>query len=352
MSEQKSQPKKMKTNNRSRLRALLWPILLAAIGIALLLGVMGILPGLDFWTLLRYWPVLLVAIGVDFLLQHSRWHVLNLITDVFGTFTIIIGVVILFAPAMLYLQSDRQAHYDRFAVPINDVEQAQITLQFAGQPVEATALEDSTLLLDAQLDYYGQVDFQTRGSLNKVVSLKPHSGATTKWSPLSGGQDDIGEMHWQIGLSPSIPLDLAIEGGDGAVTLDLTNLQLNSLAVVGGGGAMALDLPAGMQSYEAAVNAGRGDLIAKLVSGPGLALDLIGGSGQATLILPVDMHLQVEVKDSGPGVVTLPPNLDLRERGIGSGQGLWQSPAYSDDQAVINIIISKIGSGEIRVEYR
>lgn len=351
MSEKKPQLKKKKSN-RNRLRALLWPVFLSAFGIALLLGALGILPGLDFWTLLRYWPVLLIAIGVDFLLQHSRWHILNLITDVFGTFTIVIGVVILLAPALLYLDSDRVANYDRFAVPIKDVVQADITLQLAGQPVEVAALEDSTLLLDARLDYYGQVDFQSRGSQSKVVSLKPHSGPTTVWSPLPGGQDAAGEMRWQIGLSPTIPLELGIEGGDGDAALDLANLQLASLVVVGGSGVLALDLPAGVQPYEAVIRAGRGDLTASLPAGPGIALAISGGSGQMTLLLPVELHLQVEINDSGAGVVVLPPDLDLRERGAGSGQGLWQSSAYSDDEAAIDITINKIGSGEIRVEYR
>ena len=349
MSNTKTPPMKSK---RSRYRALLWPVVLGAVGIILLLGALGILPGLDFWALLRYWPVLLIAIGVDFLLQHSRWHILNLVTDVFGTFTIIIGVVILFSPALLYLQSDREANYERFAVPIKNVLQAEISLQMAGQPVEVTALEDSTLLIDARLDYYGQVDFQTRGSENKVVSLGPRSETTTVWSPLSGGQDDAGEMRWEIGLSPSIPLDLLIEGGAGDVILDLTNLQLHNLTVAGGSGVLAFDLPAGSEPYEVVIKAGRGGLTASLQSGPGLSLDLSGGSGQVTLVLPEDMHLQVEISDTGAGEVSLPPGLDLRERGVGSGQGLWQSSAYTDGEAAIDITINKLGSGNIQVMYR
>jgi hypothetical protein len=243
-----------------------------------------------------------------------------------------------------------------------------VVLDLSTGPTEISALSDSDDLIKADVSYTGNLRFSARGNQDKKTINLEHRGHDWSFFWLGWPEDDD-ELHWDIGLSPRLPLDLKIDGGSGHSTLDLSRLQLTALELDVGSGSVKASLPPGEERYEAKVDGGSGSCTLELADGADVDLEtdvssgsfkieigtesdvslrVDGGSGHTTVDLPTGAAVRVDVRDSSSGHVRVPSELERTRRGE-KDEGTWQTPDFEDADHKIVIVVEDMGSGSIEV---
>lgn len=265
-------------NDSMTRRSLVGPALLVGLGLVLLFNNLGLLAWSVWEVLFRLWPVLLIAAGLDLLIgRRSAWGSLLVAILLLG---VVAGVLWLYPrlPAgggPLTGETIRQ--------PLGDARRAEVELEFGAGTLRVGALEDSNQLVEGTLD----LDEGERAIRDYSVS-----GDTAHFSlrsqdrsifffpgrPLGGG--------WDLDLHPGVPIDLVVKTGMGQATLDLSGLRVTRLELDGGIGTTTVTLPA------------QGRVVASVD----------GGIGTVTVIVPDGMAMRIE-SDTGLGRVSLPGGL-------------------------------------------
>jgi hypothetical protein len=169
-------------------------------------------------SIARLWPLLLVALGVYLLLNRS-----NTIGSTAQTGT--------------------------FQAPLDDASAADVELRLSVGRSQVDSQAQPGNLIDAELTYVGEVDFEVSGAEHKQVRLGQTADAALHWiNPANWFAAGHG-YNWRISLNPSLPLNLDIRGGAGEMQLDLDQLKLTGLRVHGGAGEMQISLPVSETSY-------------------------------------------------------------------------------------------------------
>ena len=172
------------------------------------------------------------------------------------------------------------------------------------------------------------------GETEKTVSLSQRADTPSFTSfPffLSSADQDL---HWNVGLSPDVPLDLGLHGGVGQASLDLADLQLSSLSLDIGVGEIDVILPGMDAVYPATIHGGVGETTVTVTEGASVILDVDGGVGGVTIDVPDGADLHVEA-NGGLGGNTLPNSL---ARLSGSdNDGVWETANFSDAAHPITI---------------
>lgn len=304
---------------RRRGPSLFWPILFIAVGVLLLFSNLGYLPEPSWELLWRFWPVILIALGMDVLFGRR-----SLGGAIFSgvLIALLIGTalfVVFFAqniPWMVNiatpgLRSETVSH------PLGEVRSADLTIDWSAFPGALSALEDSGNLIEADLDYLGELDFDVQlAGAQADVTLDTWTNQW--WGPWQGNQAGA---HWDVTLNPSVLWALDIDASSGSCTLDLSELQVSELTLDVGSGAVALTLPA-ESSFTAAID---------------------GGSGALTLSIPPTVGVRVEL-ESGSG--SFNPDARFTPHGNADDEPVWETENYG---SVAYNIILKIdqGSGSI-----
>jgi hypothetical protein len=353
----------MEEKGRSGYRSLFWPLVLIGVGVIALMGTMGVLTRANFVVLLRLWPVLVILVGIDILFGR-RSPTIGALIGV-GAVALIIGLM-LAGPSLGWVD-DVEVKTGRFSEPIGEAASARVSLDLSSGPTEITALSDSNDLIDADLTYTGEIEFEVRGDRDKAISLNERDADVLfgfEWFA-----DDDDELRWDIGLSPQVPLDLEVDGGSGSLALDLRALQLTGLKLDVGSGAVDGSLPAAEGRYDARVDGGSGqcrlnipggaDVDLRIDIGSGsfnvdigadadVRLRVDGGSGRLTIDLPEDAAAQLDVREDGSGRVRVPSRFDRTRRGD-DDEGTWETPGYNGADHKIEIIVEDAGSGDVEV---
>jgi hypothetical protein len=146
-----------------------------------------------------------------------------------------------------------------------------------------------------------------------------------------------------------VPVVVNLDGGSGALRVNLEGLMLEALRAELGSGASDFTLPQSATPYTVEINSGSGAVNLSLADETGVTLTLSSSSGAITMRVPQNAALKVEVLDDGSGSVLLPANLDLLQ---GSGKfenDTWQSAGFDDAEVQIIIRIADRGSGSITI---
>jgi hypothetical protein len=324
--------------DRSRYRSVFWPILLIGVGVIWLLGNLGVISTLNFGGLFRLWPLILIAIGLDILIGRLN----PILSALIGIGTVAIFVVLLILSPSLNLGGEAELKSDIFTARIGEATSATVSLDFSSAPVNLTALEDSNNLIEADLTYYGNIEFDVDGERTKRISLQ-----RTLNSPGLTSQFDQNQEKWEIGLAPNIPLDLNVDVGSGVVDLDLTALEILDLKIDGSSGKAEVTMPAGGK-YDAKIDIGSGSFDVTFSDEVEAELEIDGGSGSMTVNVPDDAAVRVKVLDSGSGNVRLPSGFDLIIRGD-DDMGTWETAGFENSPLQIVIVVNDLGSGSITV---
>jgi hypothetical protein len=323
--------------DRRPYRSFFWPILLIGIGVIWLLGNMNLIPAVSLGVLFRLWPILLIVAGLDLLFGRFS----PVIGAVIGLLAVAAIVVLLFAAPALGLPAAPEVVTEQFTEPIGQATSATILLDLSSPRTTISALSNSENLLDATLQHLGNARLTSSGVENRRLSLST-VGTTTNWFDVVGS----GPRRWDIGLSPSIPMELTIDSGSGGGDFDLSGLMLTRLSIDSGSGSIELDLPDSEDAYEARINSGSGSVRVD-VPCSNIELRMDSGSGSIQVNVPADCPLRVEVLSGGSGSVNLPNSLD-QVRGD-NDEGEWQSSDYSSAAERLLIIMEDQGSGSFSV---
>lgn len=254
-----------------------WPVILIGAGIVFLLNNLGIIDWSVWQTLWRLWPILLIAVGLD-LLVGRRFPLGSALLALLLVVVLVLGVRGTI-PGVIAASSVTVDRTETISQDLGDSERASVEINFSAGNLNVDALpEGSPHLIQGSVDLSRNErlskDF---GANNGVARLILDSQGS--WSM---GPDVLGgsEKRWDLGLTQAIPLDLVVDSGAGKANLDLTGLNLRRLDLKGGVGQVTVKLPA----------AGRYEV------------DVDGGVGQIVLIVPEDLAARIQT-DGGIGGV-------------------------------------------------
>lgn len=255
-----------------------WPIALIGMGVLLLLSNMGLIPATGWAVLWRLWPIGLIALGLDVLI--GRRSVAGAITS--GVLILVlvglaIGVVV-FAeqiPVLVDLARAPGMQYDYVEESLDDIESADVLIDFTSFPGYIEALDDSGNLIEADVAYRGDLIFNTQTSGNHMnVTLDSiQQGVVFSLTDVSSE-----DAKWDVGLNPDVALALDLDASSGYYDLDLSELTLTDLFLDAGSGTIKLTLP-DASSFSGEIDGSSGSLSIELPEDVGLKLTLDDGSG-------------------------------------------------------------------------
>jgi hypothetical protein len=269
------------------------------------------------------WPIILIAVGLNLLVGRGS-QVMSLLI---GAGTVILMLVLMVVGPSLGLGINQEIHAAQYTEPIDNTTSAQFDLDLSVGSVTVRALSDSNELISADLNYIGDVTFNVdRVGTEKFVTLSSENDSTQWYNfigfSISGADDD--RLRWDIGLTPEIPLDLRLQGGVGDSTFDLSGIQLTNLSLNGGVGGSTITLPDG--SFKFSLNGGVGET--RVIFSENAAVDatIQGGVGGIILDVPENGAVRLE-NQGGLGGVNVPGSFTRI-----SGQdnnGVWETASYS-----------------------
>lgn len=252
------------------------PVALIVLGVLVLAGNLGLGLG-PVWRFvggaLQLWPVALVALGLDMLTRGSyRLLIWSVAVAVVIVVTAYGGLGRAAGPPVVIDQATQGAARSR------------VELDVGAGPVNLTAAPGGGDAL------WGTVRTAANERLSQSArkrgdTLEVSLRARAAGWPLGGGFGAFGGGEWDLNLNQDLPTDLVVDGGVGALTLDLERAQLGSLDLDGGVGAVTLTLP----------RAG------------GFTGSVDGGVGSVTIVVPRALPVIIEV-DTGIGGVNVDPS--------------------------------------------
>lgn len=217
-------------------RGLVGPVILIGMGIVFLLNNLGVLSWSIWETLLRLWPVLLVAAGLDLILgRRSIWGSL-LALALTGA---VLGAALWLSGAGTGAAGAPRG--EQIAQPLGEVERARLRIDPGVGRLHIAAASDSPNLVE------GTVDLARGEALAQDFTVQGESARftlgteSTSFGPFTTGW--AGQRLWELQLSPRIPLRLEANLGLGEMDLDLSGLTLESLDVELGLGQIVVRVP-------------------------------------------------------------------------------------------------------------
>jgi len=311
---------------KRRVPSFFWPLVLIGAGVLLLLANLGYVPWQSWNALWRLWPVLLIALGIDVLI--GRRSMLGAIVSGLLILALIAGAValVVFAPNIPALSSLTQAsewQTEHVEHPLASTERASIHVDWTSAPGYLSALSDSSNLIEGDVTYRGQLifDVDAHGAQTDVLLDSQYSG------PWFGPPDFLQglDARWDVMLSPDVAIDLTLDSGSGSCDFDLSDLQIGYLFLDSGSGSIDLALPPD-STFNARIDSGSGSLDITLPRGVGARVVVDSGSGS---FRPDERFRLVEGR----------PNDD----------GVWETEDYDAADHVIDLEIDQ-GSGSIRID--
>ncbi len=239
---------------------LVGPIILIGVGVVLLLNNLGYL-NWSFWDVLNLWPILMVAAGLELLI--GRRSLLGSLVSAAIVLGLIVGGVWLVSTSSL---ARATASTLEIREPRGDISAARVTLSPALARVNVTALNDSGNFVEATVAHRPneRVTHNLTGANTVRLDVKTSGGADVVMGPGRG-------YVWDFAFHPDVALDLNIDAGMGDVDLDLRGLDLKSVEVNAGMGAVALKLPE-TGEFSVDIDSGMGMVVIEVPAGLGVRL--------------------------------------------------------------------------------
>lgn len=328
----------------SRKPSLFLPVILIGAGVTLLLRNLGFLPAFNWGVLLNLWPLALVVLGLDMMFGHKSPWVGGLI----GLLTVGAVVAFLYFSPALGFNPPEDVKTDVVSEPLGNTERVEYYFDTASPPVTLRAASGSSDLIKATLVHRGQVNFSVQGEEQKTVRLST-SSSPGSWFSFNTA---FNERRWEVALAPGLPTTIHLNGGSGALDLDLDGIALEALWADLGSGASSFNLPVSNTPYEAAINSGSGAVSLELPENTDVSLSIDSGSGAVTVRLPRSSGVKIEVLDTGSGSVRIPGKFQAIGLNQGAESGSWQSANFAGAAHTITIRVTGRGSGSINFELK
>ena len=216
-------------SSQSRYRSLFWPIILIGVGLVWFLSNIGAIPNFNPLALLNLWPLVLIALGLDLLIGRKS----PLIGLLIGLATVGAAVAILLAAPNL--GGSTQAITEQFTEPLAGVTSAVVEINSSSEPLNIHGLNDSANLFEGTITHTGSVEFQTSGSSEKHIKLSQNGSNLQFFFGLP-----TANLRWDVGFNPGVPVQLNVNSASGSVQMHLAGLQLSGLKVDGASGSLSI----------------------------------------------------------------------------------------------------------------
>ena len=286
--------------------SLVGPVILIGLGVIFLLNNMGVLAWSVWEVIFRLWPILLVALGLEIILSRlSAWGSLLALAL---TVVILAGALWLIGPD---IGTGQAVAGEEISQALGGATRAKVVIEPGVGSLHIEALPESALAMPSALVEgmirvgRGQSVRRDFAVMGKTATLILQSEGIT-FGPFIGWDDQRG---WELGLAPEVPLELEISLGVGLTDIDLTGLTVSELKVNMGLGRTTVILP------------DEGRFYAKIE----------GAIGETIIVIPAGMAARIRV-DTGLAVSDLPAG--YRQRG-----DVYTSPDYdsADDRVDLEV---------------
>lgn len=222
-------------NRDLRRGGLVGPVILIFLGVVLLLNTMGILAWSVWDVIIRIWPVLLIAWGLDLLIgRRSIW----------GSLLVLVLIVAVLAGALWLswarTETGQILASEEIVQALGGATQSKVVIAPAVASLKIEALEESNSLIE------GVVRLGSGERVARDFTIEKGSATFTLRSegvpaPFFGWWG--GERTWELGLNPEVPVELEVSLGAGQSYIDLTGLAVRGLNLSTGVGGTTIILP-------------------------------------------------------------------------------------------------------------
>lgn len=307
------------------------PLILIAFGLAFLAGNLGLLSW-NFWeAAFRLWPLLIVAIGLDVMLGRTSAGAVRTTVGALVIVAMVIGTVAAvtwFSGSNATVESSATVPRadlaaavvsERISQPLQDAERAKVDLSFGAGSLKVGAQSDPSGLIDGVVAYReGEgvtQDYHVSGD-TAYFELHSHNEWVIPWGDRDARIDD---RRWDLRLSPEVPLYLKVDGGVGKANLDLAGLKVVDLELRTGVGKVDITLPRHGQ----------------------MKATVEGGVGKTTILIPRGMAARIQVER---GLASVDVMGDYQHRGES-----YVSPGYDDAVDRVDLFVEG-GIGKIAIQ--
>jgi hypothetical protein len=205
------------------------PVFLIGLGAVFLLNNFGHLPWNAWELILRLWPVLIIAIGLDIILgRRSAW----------GSLLALILMLAIVAGALLLIGVGNAGEDNPFQwKPDANVIRINATLDPAVGSLRVSNLMGGDSLAEGVLHTQRGEDATSQMLANGTFTIK--SKGILFFSPIGKAS----RWKWDVNFTPSLPIDLNVNMGVGEIELNLSRLRVNPLNIGLGVGKITVFLP-------------------------------------------------------------------------------------------------------------
>lgn len=256
----------------NRRPSIIGPLILITAGVLFLLANMGMLP-FTFWELaVRFWPILLILIGLEIIF--GRRSLLGALVILVLWIGLVAGVIwVAYAQGGGILPTTAAAT-EQISQPLGDIKSATIDLNVGFSNTTLTSLgTDSGDLMKGTFSH---------GQGTSLVKTYNVAGSDGRLSLKEEGTNFIlggaTVSRWDVGLNPSLPVVLRVDGGVGRTNLDLGALKITSLQVDTGIGTVNMTTP-GSGSITMRLNGGVGSATVNIPQGVAGRMRVSSGLG-------------------------------------------------------------------------
>ena len=244
---------------------------------------------------------------------------------------------------------DVELKHATFKDSLEGATSADVKLNFTVAHTTLRALaETSGNLIEADVDYVGEIEFEADGSPNRRVKLRQEGKSFFRGRDLFGKNKK--EVKWDIRLTQKLPIALRIKGGVGKSDLDLTGLNLRKLKLNSGVGEMKAIFPVQDETLDVDLKAGVGKTHLVIPSGIATDISIKGGVGEVIVDIAPDVALRVEAS-TGMGETSVPKHLNKVKggRNFFGGSGIWETDNFAQAERQVHISFKGgIGSFKVR----
>jgi hypothetical protein len=288
---------------------LVGPVLLIAIGVFFLLSNLGLITW-DFWEAVgRLWPIVLIALGLDLLVGRR---------SLLGSALVVLVTIVMLGAGLFWLNlggGRGEIVTGEVSQALDSATSAEVAIIFDVGRLQLDALPaDSPFLVTGNLTYDERRADQVRQSYDKQGNVARYEIAAHG----SSGNIPFGSRgehnRWDLMLNRDVLMDLTIRTGVGTSELDLSLLNLSDLSINTGVGQTTIIMP-GQGQVNGVINGGVGELIIQIPDGIAARIDVKTGLGSSQVTGDFEQNGSVY---TSPGYETAVDRLDLELRaGIG-----------------------------------
>lgn len=247
------------------------PLVLVALGIILLLNNLGCLSWQVWEHIGRLWPILLIAIGVDLMIGRGafRWWLALL---VFVAILACAGLVLLEVVAPGAWATTEES----ISQALQGASRAEVELSCNACALRLGPLLDSENLIEGEVAHgWGENlrhRFQVLGD-TAYFTLESKRFIPPSWLRRSWEKD------WFLQFNPDVPMDLKVTTGVGRSSLNLESLTITDLELKTGAGETIVTLP-NSGRFQAEITSESGEMVVRIPEGLGVRVEVKADAGK------------------------------------------------------------------------